>query len=514
MNTSNLETIISGIEGYYDSVQSSPIDDFSESEESLYARLDFGWVVDKATARSFAWNDLIDGINNDSIENNSLSSNSIIGSSHSDVIIGNTQNNFLDGGNGADYIDGGKGNDIIFGGLGKDWLIGGKGNDLLNGGVEWGETLDGGEGKDTIDYTGDTLDGEGIYIRLDQNFVTTLEIKDSHSWGDMIAGIDNNTLQHDNLVSIENAIGSKYSDSINGDSGDNILHGGLGGNDWIGGGRGNDTASYEGNTEDGAGVFVRLNLGWAWSSEDNYNMSWQQIVDGINSNTLDHDKLGSIENVIGSIHSDSLGGDNNNNVIDGREGNDYISGGHGDDILIGGLGIDHIVAGSGNDMIFADETDSPIDGGTGFDIVSYEDVNGDNEVNIDLASSAHSGIEAVVIGSDLQQQVHNINVALDQIAAETEGAYNDMFFAIGIDTLTFSDSVGVATLTQELEGAYEAELVALLGLDESTQLQATVYATEGENLVTVIQDVIIDSGMDIGGIGSQDFMGQDSMYIA
>ena len=89
-----------------------------------------------------------------------------------------------------------------------------------------------------------------------------------------------------------------------------------------------------------------------------------------------------------------------------------------------------------------------------------------------------------------------------------------MFFAIGIDTLTFSDSVGVATLTQELEGAYEAELVALLGLDESTQLQATVYATEGENLVTVIQDVIIDSGMDIGGIGSQDFMGQDSMYIA
>ena len=110
--------------------------------------------------------------------------------------------------------------------------------------------------------------------------------------------------------------------------------------------------------------------------------------------------------------------------------------------------------------------------------------------------------------------MHNINVSLDQVAAETEGAYNDMFFAIGIDTLTFSDSVGVATLTQELEGAYEAELVALLGLDESTQLQATVYATEGENLVTVIQDVIIDSGMDIGGIGSQDFTGQDSMYIA
>ncbi|KAA1155045.1 calcium-binding protein [Pseudoalteromonas sp. FUC4] len=514
MNTSNLEIITSGITGYYDSIQPGLIDDYSESDEPVFARLDLGWVIDKAVARSYSWNDLIDGIDTGTISNNSIFSNSLIGSSHSDVIIGNEQNNYLDGGDGADYIDGGKGNDIIFGGLGKDWLIGGKGNDLLNGGAEWGETLDGGEGLDIIDYTGDTLDGKGVYIRLDQNFVTTLEIKDSHSWLDMIDGINNNTLQHDNLISIENAIGSQYSDSINGDDGDNILHGGVGGNDWIGGGRGNDTASYEGNTEDGAGVFVRLNLGWAWSSEDNYNMTWQQIVDGINNNILDHDKLGSIENVIGSIHSDSLGGDNNNNVIDGREGNDYLSGGHGDDVLIGGLGVDHIVAGSGNDMIFADEADSFINGGTGFDIVSFEDVNGDNEVNINLASQNYSGLEAIVIGSDLQQQVHNINVSLDQIASDTEGTYDDMFFAIGIDTLTFSDSVGIASLTQDLDGNYEAELIALLGLDESTQLQSTTYETEGGNFVTVIQDVIIDSDMDIGGIGSQDFMGQESMYIA
>lgn len=523
MNTSNLETIKTGLLGQFNfdlSIYNS-YDFIGENEgmSGAYVRLDQGWAVSTADQKLHSWSSLLDGVADESIQSYSMTGiAAVVGTGGNDVIVGSTADNYLDGGAGADYLHGLNGSDVLIGGLGVDKLKGDKGDDILIGGFEWNESIDGGEGNDTASFDGDTSDGLGIYVRLDQNFATTSFTHESYSWVDMLAGINNNSIAHDDLISIENVIGSKFSDSITGDNQDNILHGGAGGNDWLGGGSGNDTASYEGETEDGFGVNINLiaggNVGWVWSLKTNAENTWSEIKDGINSNTLDHDKLGSIENVIGSIHKDSITGSRGDNILNGMEGNDYINGLDGDDILIGGAGKDKLYGGSGDDYIFADETDSPVNGGNGFDIVSYEDVNGDNEVNIDLASSAHSGIEAVVIGSDLQQQVHNINVSLDQIAAETEGAYNDMFFAIGIDTLTFSDSVGVATLTQELEGAYEAELVALLGLDESTQLQATVYATEGENLITVIQDVIIDSGMDIGGIGSQDFMGQDSMYIA
>ena len=523
MNTSNLEIIQTGLLGQFnlDLSTYNTYDFIGENAgmSGAYVRLDQGWAVSSADQQLHSWSSLLDGVADESIQSYSMVGiTAVIGTGGNDVIVGSTADNYLDGGAGADYIHGLAGNDVLIGGLGVDKLRGDKGDDILIGGFEWNERIDGGEGNDTASFDGETLDGAGVYIRLDQSFATTTAIKDSMSWSDMLDGINNNTLAHDDLISIENAIGSKYDDSINGDNQDNILHGGAGGNDWLGGGLGNDTASYEGETEDGFGVNVNLvaggNVGWVWSTKLNSEYNWSEIRDGINTNTLDHDKLGSIENVIGSIHNDSITGSRGDNILNGMEGNDFLNGLDGDDILIGGAGNDKLYGGLGNDHIFADETDSLVNGGSGFDIVSFEDVNGDNEVNINLASLNYSGLEAIVIGSDLQQQVHNINVSLDQIAADTEGTYDDMFFAIGIDTLTFSDSVGIASLTQELDGNYEAELIALLGLDESTQLQSTTYETEGGNFVTVIQDVIIDSDMDIGGIGSQDFMGQESMYIA
>ncbi|HDZ33307.1 MAG TPA: calcium-binding protein [Pseudoalteromonas sp.] len=478
--------------------------DFTSSEMGLYFRLDQGWVTEIENKNIYSWNDLNEGISSESIPHVVVEGIAeLYASNLSDVIQGSNQDETIYGMGGDDYINGGEGIDNIFGG---------EGNDLIKTGKGWGNFVDGGEGNDTINYFGETID-QGVYARMDKGWVTDYQNKLDYSWSEINTGIDSGEIEADFFVNIENFTGTNYRDVIQGNSGDNIIKG-AGGSDYINGGDGFDISSYYGDSDDGYGINVRLDQGFAVSMADKMAHSWMDLLSAIKNGDVEADKLVSIEGAIGTKYNDAIQGNKFDNYLEGAQGNDFLNGGDGNDTLVGGSGIDRLIGGKGNDTFYADETDSYINGGEGFDIVSFEDVNGDNEVNINLASSNYSGLEAIVIGGDLQQQVHNINVSLDQIAADTEGTYDDMFFAIGIDTLTFSDSVGIASLTQELDGNYEAELIALLGLDESTQLQSTTYETEGGNFVTVIQDVIIDSDMDIGGIGSQDFMGQESMYIA
>ncbi|MEM5550482.1 calcium-binding protein [Pseudoalteromonas neustonica] len=511
MNTSNFDLITSD---YFDNFffQNNFLD-FTPNTEGLYIRLDQGWAVSMNSQKAYSWADLVSGINDSTIDSTStLSFNNVSGSAYQDTIIGNNNSNIINGFGGNDFIGGLGGNDILIGGEGVDKLLGGKGNDTLIGGIEWGETLDGGSGIDAASFDGGTLDGNGVYVRMDQGFVTSKLNHQNFDWWGLVSGIKDGSIKHDTLNSVENIVGSKYSDSINGDSNDNVFHGGAGGNDWFGGGAGNDTLSYAGETEDGTGVYVRMGLGWTWSEGDDRQLTWSEIVQGINENTLAHDKFSKIENVIGSKYHDSIAGDRQDNIIDGREGDDYLFGGDGNDILIGGAGVDALRGERGNDIFYADETDLPINGGQGFDLIAQmDDVDGDNAVNIDLGNSKYNSIEAF-IGNSSNDVNYTLNVSLDKVAQQSDGTYDDMFFAIGIDTLTFSEQVEQQS-TQELEGDYEAELVALLGLDASTQLKETVYLTENNNLVTVIEEVIEESANDVSGAGSFDFENQEMTYI-
>jgi len=109
----------------------------------------------------------------------------------------------------ADVLRGLAGNDLLFGGSGNDTLDGGPGADLLNGGP----------GTDTADYSASSA-------AVNVNLQTGLGLG-----GDA---------QGDILVSIENIIGSAFSDALTGESGANALDG-RGGNDSLNGGPGNDT---------------------------------------------------------------------------------------------------------------------------------------------------------------------------------------------------------------------------------------------------------------------------------
>ncbi len=94
------------------------------------------------------------------------------------------------------------------GGAGDDTLAGGAGNDVI----------DGNDGIDTVSYENDTA---GIQVNLGAQAA--------------IDGFGGN----DNLLNIENVVGSDFNDVIIGGNGDNNLNGGAG-NDILAGGDGND----------------------------------------------------------------------------------------------------------------------------------------------------------------------------------------------------------------------------------------------------------------------------------
>ncbi|WP_341487061.1 calcium-binding protein [Pararhizobium sp. A13] len=149
-----------------------------------------------------------------------------IGTSYKDTLHGNGKDNELFGYGAADVIYGLGGNDTLVGAGqdplgardGGDSLFGGAGNDTLIGG-SGADTLNGGAGFDTASYELST--SVGVTANL--------------------ARIDANTgeARGDIFVSIENFVGSKFSDNLYGDSRANWLIGGLGG-DKLYGGAGND----------------------------------------------------------------------------------------------------------------------------------------------------------------------------------------------------------------------------------------------------------------------------------
>ena len=116
-------------------------------------------------------------------------------------------------------LNGQGGNDTLIGGSANDSLNGSSGNDVLDGGLG-ADTLQGGSGNDTADYSSRT---------------TNLNISLDNMANDGAAG------EHDNVMSdVETVLGGSGNDKIVGDPSANLLKG-NGGNDTLYGGAGNDT---------------------------------------------------------------------------------------------------------------------------------------------------------------------------------------------------------------------------------------------------------------------------------
>ena len=138
---------------------------------------------------------------------------------------GNNQDNVMIGNDADNYFNGRAGNDTMIGLGGNDHfdMSTGRPADAVGGLWTMGARyIDGGDGIDTIDYDG--------YARSPVN----IDLGAGTASGGGDNGIGTAT-----LVSIENAVGGAYDDTIRGSSAANVLYG-RGGNDTLYGGAGDD----------------------------------------------------------------------------------------------------------------------------------------------------------------------------------------------------------------------------------------------------------------------------------
>jgi Ca2+-binding RTX toxin-like protein len=298
------------------------------------------------------------------------------------VILGNGSDNSLAGTSSSDTLWGFGGNDTLNGGANKDTMIGGTGNDLYY--VDHaGEMIveNPGEGTDTvhasISYTlGANLEnltltgsaninatGNGsdnaIVGNSGNNNLTGLGGADTLDGG---AGIDTviysaspaavnvslatgvaagGDAQGDVLSNIENITGSSYADTIEGNSGNNVLKGGGG----------IDTLTY---VHAASGVAVNLSITVA------------QATGGAGIDTVT-----AFENVTGSAFNDSLTGSGGANVLSGGDGNDTMDGGSGADKLLGGNGDDNLLGSDGADSLTGGSGADTMTGGLNGDRFVY-----------------------------------------------------------------------------------------------------------------------------------------------
>ncbi|QRM29387.1 cadherin domain-containing protein [Microvirga sp. VF16] len=299
---------------------------------------------------SIVWDDGTDG--NGVIRNQIIDAREIAvtvnGTSHNDIYVG------TDIVGQVDTLNGKAGNDSLYGGAGDDFLNGGAGADRLDGGAgfNWADYVDAVAGvtanlKGSVGNTGEALGDTYVNIQGMRG--------SSHN--DVLTGRDGGT-QLSGMGGNDTLNGGTGNDHLQGADGDDWLYGGAG-RDILSGGFDNlspsdtkaranvgDTASYQGAA---AGVTASLRPGDA----------------NDNAGDAAGDTYDSIENLVGSEHSDALTGTETYNWMAGNDGNDLIKGLGGDDLIWGQGGNDTLVGGAGNDTL---------NGGDRFDYASYQDV--------------------------------------------------------------------------------------------------------------------------------------------
>jgi len=245
-------------------------------------------------------------------------------------------------------INGGGGNDTIYGGTSTDTLSGDDNDDTISG-FAGADILIGGNGWDSVSYVYDVA---GVKVNLASGINAYGQASGSatDSWGTT-----------DTLTSFERVLGSNYADTITGNSSSDDLRGNAG-DDWFGMTSGNDTI-YGGETTETLGDTI--DYFYATSAGVNVDLSTYSSV-GTDFGT---DLIYEIENVSGSLFTDTMTGDGYANTLIGRSGNDTLIAGSGADVLYGDDNSATSVDGTetGNDSLLGDAGNDTLYGGLGDD---------------------------------------------------------------------------------------------------------------------------------------------------
>lgn len=361
--------------------------------------------------------------------------NVIVGNHSNNTLLGLSGNDLLNGGGGDDSLDGGEGSDSMFGGLDNDIYevdniadavteYTDEGIDTVNSSISYvlGENLENLNltGSDEISGTGNSLDNV-IVGNNANNMLYGLAGNDTlvgdvgNDWIDGGDGIDTvylaneetsatanlsagtltyldeaNNLVTEQLLNIENVVGTQSDDVLVGNEVDNQLDGregidrliGNAGNDTLNGGAGDDELAG-GNGIDlidgGEGIDIAV---LADINADVITGSQVDVVADLTQDLVSYTVVGkavqetilNIERLRGTALRDHLIGDEGNNRLAGEAGNDLLEGGAGDDWLTGGDGIDSLDGGDGFDLALFGDVKTGITVDLSADRITYTDV--------------------------------------------------------------------------------------------------------------------------------------------
>lgn len=318
----------------------------------------------------------------------------MIGSAFNDRLTGNDGVNMIEGGAGNDLLDGGLGFDtasyvgadsgvsVNFGlqtaqntvGAGTDTLrnfeglLGSAFADTLTGN-NMGNTVEGGLGNDVLDggYGNDTVSYEHALSAVRVNLALQGRAQDTGAAG------------NDTLLNFENLTGSAFDDTLAGNTGSNVLDGGAG----------IDTLTYAAAS---AGITISL-----------------AVTNAQSTGGAGLDTIRNFENLTGSAFNDTMGGDSRDNILDGGAGSDTISfnraiagvtvslalqgeaqatGGAGNDTFVN---FENLTGSTFDDLLAGNAGDNVIDGGLGFDTISYASSSGGVSVSLALTTAQNTG---------------------------------------------------------------------------------------------------------------------------
>ncbi|MDJ1168757.1 S8 family serine peptidase [Roseofilum sp. BLCC_M154] len=251
-------------------------------------------------------------------------------------------------------LDGLAGNDLLIGGvLGRDTIQGGDGNDTIFAGVDsnTGTTVGGSDtvagGRDNDSIWGGNGDD---YLDVDASLVNSI----IPSSDDAVQGNDtiNGGFGNDTIGRLGASVGATGVDYYDGREGNDSIQGGNQGSNAIGdtliGGDGNDT--IRGGTDDSGRDSI---VG------GNGNDSIAGGAEGSGGDTID-----------GGNGEDSIQGEAGNDSVLGGIGHDFIDGGNDNDTVLGGDQNDTLLGGAGNDSIVGGNDQDTIEGGVGSDTLS------------------------------------------------------------------------------------------------------------------------------------------------
>lgn len=371
------------------------------------------------------------------------------GSAGADSLSGQAGDDILRGGDGDDTLEGGSDQDTLSGGTGDDSIDGGNGYDTL--------VLQG----DRDDYTWVT-NTNGSYTVTDtvanRDGIDTVRSVEQVAFADTTVGVWS-VAGHFDFVGTdasETIVGTDARDRIEGRGGDDLLQG-LSQEDQFVGGPGDDTIDGGSGTDDDA------NYVWDildYYNDASQGMDDGLSVSGVSVDLAagtatdpfgDTDTIIDIERVYGTNLGDLLNGSDGGDPFDPFGGNDTVNGGEGYDHIMyhlaqshGGrnradgdtLGIsvefsttvegtgtviddsygntdlftgievvratelnDLLIGGAGHQQFRGYAGDDTIDGGDGFDILTYRDdanYDGNGTVNIDLTVVDGDGFTTVI----------------------------------------------------------------------------------------------------------------------